>query len=200
MLYFTYYTVTYNKHKDSELGPMWLWLHLLGQTVFAIILLSHDPLHKSPIDTSACAAWTLTCNPGQLSFNPIHTSKCVNYISETTEEKSYLGFDGYNKIGMIVINMNPHCYSEKRTQEQKKIHTNPDRQNQQLMKQVQLQLENCWWSKCEVCEKNQPHQTQGCHCYASSSQVVELNTMEWEKKRTPIQFTCSLFVWGRSIQ
>lgn len=48
--------LTHHKHKDSELRPVSLWLHLLGYTVLAIVFLPHDPLDKPSIHTPTCAS------------------------------------------------------------------------------------------------------------------------------------------------
>lgn len=58
---------------------MSLWCHLLGQTVLAIVLLSHDPLDKPSIHTSACAPGALPSNLRQLALHAKHLGKSVNY-------------------------------------------------------------------------------------------------------------------------
>lgn len=70
--------LTYHKHKDPELRPVTLWLHLLSKTVLAIVSLSHDPLDKPSVHTAACTAWALPSNTRQLPFDTKHLGKSVN--------------------------------------------------------------------------------------------------------------------------
>lgn len=72
------YELTYYKYKDSELRPVTLGLHLLGQTVLAIISLSHYPLDKPSIHTPTRAAWTLPSNPRQIPFHTKYPGQSVN--------------------------------------------------------------------------------------------------------------------------
>ena len=58
---------------------MGLWLHLLGNTVLAVLSLSHDPLDESSVHTPTCTARALSGDAGQLPIYSIHLCQCVHW-------------------------------------------------------------------------------------------------------------------------
>lgn len=91
--------LTHHKHKDPELRPVTLWLHLLSKAVLAIISLTHDPLDKPSVHTAAGTARTLPSDSRQLPFDSKHLGKSVNCTTGSNEVRE----EGQNACLPLVI-------------------------------------------------------------------------------------------------